>query len=173
MKTPDIDPNYMLIGRVLRPHGVYGEVRVEILTSVPEYFNSERLYLGRRPSALTPYDVEDVRFHQEKVLLKLATIDDRDVADSLRNLWVYMDRQNSIPLEEGEFYLYQLVGMKVITDEGEVLGEVTDTLQTGANDVFVVQSSRGEILIPDIEEVVLSIDGKQGLITVHIVEGLL
>lgn len=173
MKTPDIDPNYMLIGRVLRPHGVRGEIRAEILTSVPDYFDSEQLYLGRRPTQLKPYEVEDVRFHQEKALLKLVGIDDRDVADSLRDLWIYLDRENALPLEEGEFYLYQLIGMNVVTDEGETLGQVTDTLQTGANDVFVVKGARGEILLPDIDGVVLSVDGEQGLITVHLVEGLI
>ncbi len=173
MKTPEIDQNYMLIGRVLRPHGVRGEIRAEILTSVPEYFDAEQLYLGRRPTQLKPYEVEDVRFHQEKALVKFVDIDDREVADGLRDLWVYIDREDALPLEEGEFYLYQLIGMSVVTDEGEALGKVTDTLQTGANDVFVVNGARGEILLPDIEGVVLSVDGEQGLITVHLIEGLI
>lgn len=172
MRMPNIDPNYMLIGRVLRPHGVRGELRVEQFTLVPEYFESEVLYLGRRPSQLAAYEVESTRFHQGKALIKLAGIDDRDEVDKLRQLWVYLDREEAEPLEDGEFYLYQLMGMRVVTDEGEELGKVTDTISTGANDVFVINGPRGEILLPDIEEVVLNIDGEKELITVHLMDGL-
>ena len=168
----DIHPTYMLIGRINRPHGVRGEMRVEPLTNSFEFGTAERVFIGRRPEEAAEYEVEALRLHQGKILLKLAGVDDRNGVEGWQNWFVYAHREDVPPLAEGEFYLHQLVGMAVVTEEGELLGVVRETIQTGANDVFVVEGGRGELLLPDIEEVVLKVDAAERRMTVRLMEGL-
>ncbi len=156
---------------MLRPHGVRGEVRVEILTDYPERLPDHRvLYLGPEPR---PYPVEGVRFHQGVALIKLAGCDDRNAAELLRGQWVQIPVEEAVPLEEDEYYHFQLVGVEVVTDGGETLGRVAEVLDTGANDVYVVRGPRGEVLIPAIEEVVRELDLAARRMVVTILPGLL
>lgn len=170
-------PEYLLLGEVLRPHGIRGELRLRILTDHPDRINDlERVFLGRDPSKpdAKPYEVEHMRMNVEYGLLKLKGIDDRTQADRLRGMMVMIDIAHAVPLEEGEFYLYQLIGVTVQTMQGEVLGTITDVLETGANDVYVVKSpTYGEILIPDTEQTIIDIDIEAGLVKVELPEGLL
>ncbi len=167
------DPNYRQIGRVLRPHGVLGELRIEVFTEETELFDRETLLLGKRVEQLASYEVQALRGHQGKILLKLAGVDDRETADTFRAWEVYVPRTQLPPLAQGEFYLYELLGMRVVTDTGELLGKVTDVLRTGANEVFVVTTAaQKEILIPDVEEVVLAVKRDEQEIIVHLLEGL-
>jgi len=170
-------PRYLLLGEVLRPHGVRGELRVRILTDYPERISAlESVYLAISPydPKVESYKVEGIRFHHEYGLLKLESIDDRDAADLMRQLLVMIDIENAVPLEEGEFYLYQLLGLRVENKAGEVLGTISEVLETGANDVYVVQSPRyGELLIPALETVVLKTDVANGVIVVELPEGLI
>ncbi|MBK8985860.1 MAG: 16S rRNA processing protein RimM [Chloroflexi bacterium] len=156
----------------MKPHGVRGEVRVLPHTDLPERFTwLETVYLGQNNPR--PVAVEAARLHQNLVLLKLAGYDDRDAADSLRGMWLQVPESEAIPLEEGEYFLYQLIGLAVFSDEGEHLGELTQVLETGANNVFVVTKEKQEILLPDIEDVIVDIDFDNGRITAHLLPGLL
>jgi 16S rRNA processing protein RimM len=170
-------PKYLLLGEVLRPHGIRGELRMRILTDHPERIAQlEQVYLGRDPNSadVTPYRVEHMRMHQDYGLLKLAGIDDRDQADMLRQLFVMIDLDHAVPLEEGEFYLYQLIGVNVQTADGQALGTITEVLETGANDVYVVNGSEyGEILIPVLDETIVSTDIAAGVVVVKLPDGLL
>ncbi len=164
------EPAFLVIGRVLRPHGVRGELRVEIHTDYPERFAVyRRLYLGPEH---TFFQLEGHRFHQDKVLLKLAGVDDRNAAGALRGQWVQIAAADAVPLAEGEVYLYQILAMRVLTVDGEDLGEITDIIDTGANAVYVVRGLQGEILIPDIPDVVVQIDVAARQMTVRLIEGL-
>ncbi|MCS7179492.1 MAG: ribosome maturation factor RimM [Anaerolineae bacterium] len=146
----------MTVGRILRPHGVRGEVRMEILTGYPERLSLHRVfYLG--PQA-QPYPVESIRFHQGAALIKLAGCDNRNAAETLRGLLVQIPLEDAVPLEEGEYYYFQVVGLEVFTEAGECLGRVMEVIETGANDVYVVQGPRGEVLIPAVEDVVRELD---------------
>lgn len=166
------EPRFLLIGEISRPHGVRGEVRVVPYTDVPERFTwLETVYLGEDDPQ--PTAVEAARLHQGVILLKLAGVDDRDAAGMLRGLWVQVPESEAIPLEEGEYFLYQLFGLAVYSDDGRHLGELTDVIETGANNVFVVQGAEREILLPDIDDVVLDIDFDNGRLTVHLLPGLL
>jgi 16S rRNA processing protein RimM len=169
------------VGRVLRPHGLGGEIRVEIHTDFPERFALYRqVYLApTRPeggllvaSQGVAYPLEGYRFHQNAVLLKLGGIDDRTQAGTLRDLWVWISAQEAAPLDDGEVLLHQLMYMRVSTTEGEALGQIEDILETGANLVYVVRGPRGEILLPDTDEVVIDIDLDAGQMTVQLIEGL-
>lgn len=175
MSTPYQPPKYILIGRVLKPHGVRGDVLVEAFTEVPERFNSlDTVYLSKKGrKAPQPFTITSARLHSNRLIVKFAGYNHRDQADELRGQLIQIPPEESIPLEEGEFFLFELHGMTVKTEDGEILGEVTEVIQTGANEVFVVNGENGEILIPDTEEVVLNIGRETREITVHIIPGLL
>ncbi len=166
------EPRYLAVGRVLRPHGIRGELRVEILTDYPERVSQlPRLYVGE---GHRPYAVDGVRFHKGAMLLKLAGCDDRNAAEALRGEMLYVALEDAVPLEEGEYYLFQLEGVEVFTEEGERLGEIVEVLATpGANDVYVVHGLRGELLIPAIREVVRSWDLEAGRMVIRPLPGLI
>ena len=116
--------------------------------------------------------VERVRLNQGFAILKLGGCDSRDQAEALRGHYLQIPIEEAIPLADGEFFLYQLIGLQVMTDEGEELGELTEILETGANDVFVVRGTEGELLIPDLPEVIQEIDIESGQILVQLPAGL-
>ncbi len=171
------NPKYLLLGEVLRPHGIRGELRVRLFTDYPERIRQlETVYLGDSPDSSTviPYAVEAIRFHQGYGLLKLTIINDRDAADRMRQLLVMVDLEHAVPLEEGEFYLYELIGLNVITDQDEPLGTITEVLETGANDVYIVDSpTYGEVLIPALADTILKTDIAGGIMVVRLPDGLI
>jgi 16S rRNA processing protein RimM len=170
-------PQFLLLGQVLRPHGVRGEVRVQVLTDYPERISElKTVFLGNDPAqpTATPYEVETARLHQDYVLLKFKNIADRNAADLLRDQYVMIDLPNAVPLEDDEFYLYELIDLTVQTAQGEVLGTIREVFETGANDVYIVDSDRyGELLIPAHDETIVEIDLEAGIVTVQLPEGLL
>ncbi|NBD34838.1 MAG: 16S rRNA processing protein RimM [Chloroflexi bacterium] len=157
MLTQQPEPRYLAVGRVLRPHGIRGELRVQVFTDFPEHLAEiSHVYLGPTYRRMA---IEKVRFHKNRILLKLAGLEDRDAAETFRDQTVYVAMEDAVPLEEEEYYHFQVVGMQVETEDGEALGEVVEVLAPpGANDVFVVHGPRGEILIPAIEDAVREID---------------
>jgi 16S rRNA processing protein RimM len=141
-------------------------------TDLPERFSwLEEIYVGRENPQVVR--VESVRYNQQWVLLKLAGYGNREDAGALRGEWLLIPEDEAIPLEEDEYFLYQLIGLSVLSEEGENLGDITKVIETGANNVFEVQGTRGEILIPDTEEVVREIDLENGRVIIHILPGLL
>lgn len=171
------EPRYLAIGRISRPHGVRGELRAEILTDYPDRLQTvfaqhlRTLYVGK---AHRPFTLTGVRFHQGAMLLTFKECTTRDEADALRGALVEIPLEDAVPLEEDEYYHFELIGMHVETDEGDTLGDIVDVFTApGANDVFVVHGSRGEILIPAIEDVVMSLDVEAGRVVIHPLPGLL
>ncbi|MEW5986462.1 MAG: ribosome maturation factor RimM [Chloroflexota bacterium] len=165
------EPRFLIIGRVARPHGVHGEVSVEPFTDLPERFTwLKTVYVGEINPRPAP--VENARFHQGRILLKLAGYDDREAAESLRFQWLQVPEAEAIPLAEDEFYLYQAIGLVVYNEDGDHLGEVVEILETPANYVFVVNTPAGELLLPHIPEVVREIDFERGRMTVRLLPGL-
>ncbi|HOT91612.1 MAG TPA: ribosome maturation factor RimM [Anaerolineae bacterium] len=172
MSEKQPEPRYLAIGRILRPHGVRGELRAEILTDYPERVaDLHTLYIGKEHR---PYTLKGVRFHQGAMLLTLQECTTRDAAEALRGALVEVSLADAIPLNEGEYYHFQVIGMQVETDTGEVLGRITDVFTApGANDVFVVHGPLGEILIPVIEEAIMDLDVEAGRVLIHVLPGLL
>lgn len=170
-------PRYLLIGEVLRPHGIRGELRMRVLTDFPERIPQlETVFIGTGPddAGIGRYQITHARPHQGYMLLTVDGINDRDQAERLRGLFVMVSIEDAIPLEEGEYYLYQLHGLKVRTEDGQTLGIISEVLETGANDVYVIHSPQyGEILIPVIPETVLKVDIAGGYVLVHLLDGLL
>ena len=175
--SKSLSPQYLLLGEILRPHGIRGELRMRVMTDYPEHITTRELvYLGDDPNANTAkqYQVQHMRMHKGYALLKLKDIDDRNHAELLRNLLVMVHIDDAVPLEDDEVYLYQLIGVTVRTDTGEVLGEISDVLETGANDVYIVQGQTyGEILIPVTDETIIATDIDDGVVIVSLPDGLL
>ena len=166
------EPRFLAVGRVIKPHGVNGEVRVELMTDRPERFGwLKAIYVGERDPRRV--GVVSARQHGEYVLLKLEGYPTRNEAELLRNELLQVPEDEAIPLEEGEYFLHQLLDLTVVTDEGRDLGRLTAVLETGANNVFIIQGPRGEVLVPDIPDVVLEVDVDGGRIVIRPLPGLL
>lgn len=170
-------PRFLLLGEVLRPHGVRGELKIRVLTDYPERIAQlDMVYVGDDPNAdaAVGYRVENMRSQNEYGLLKLRGVDTRDQADTLRQMYVMVALEEAVPLEEGEFYIYQLIGLNVQTHNGQPLGTLTEVLETGANNVYIVDSPQyGEVLIPALDDTILSIDVEAGVMIVKLPEGTL
>ena len=168
-RTPE--PRYLAIARVVKPFGVRGELKLKVLTGFPEKLERlSRVYVGE---SVAPHPVARFRWHGAKLLLQLADVHDRNAAEELRDQLVQIAREDAVPLEPGEFYEHQIVGLSVVTTDGEPLGRVVEVLATGANDVYVVHGPRGEILFPARVEAVRAIDLEAGTMTVTLLSGLL
>ncbi len=163
-------PRFLIIARVLKPWGVRGEIKCEILTEFPDRFASLRtVYVGDDAKS---FSVERAHLHSGSVLLKLQGIDTPEVAEKLRDELVQVAVEDAVELPQGKVYLYQLLGMKVRTVEGQPLGQITDILDTGANDVYVVKDDEREILLPAIPDVIREINLETGEMVVVLIEGL-
>ena len=166
------EPHFLAVGRISRPHGVQGEVRVELLTDHPERFEwLEAIYVGEQNPRLVP--IESVRHHQGVVLLKLAGYPSRTEAELLRGELLQVLEADAVPLAEDEYYLFRLIGVAVYTEDGKHLGRLSEILETGANNVFVVEGEERQYLLPDIRDVVKEIDLESGRMTIHPMPGLL
>lgn len=164
---------YLAVGRVVRAHGLRGEVSVTLLTDFPERFETtEWVYLGNEFEA-TPYRLEKYRWHKQNLLLTLTGVNDRNAAEQLKGQFVQVPIEEAVPLPDGTYYFYQLIGLRVESTEGEFLGAITEVMETGANNVYVVQQEEREILLPAIPDVIKSIDITQGIMVVQVIEGLI
>ncbi|MBX3063600.1 MAG: 16S rRNA processing protein RimM [Anaerolineae bacterium] len=176
-------PKYLQIAKVLKPHGIRGDVRVQVLTGYPErMIDLEKVFIGPAPESyraskqdLSRYQItRAARDKNNQWLIHLKGIDDRDAAEPLRDMYVFVAIEDAVPLEENEYYLFQLVGLQVQTTEGEALGKLTDVMETGANDVFIVKGEAyGEVLIPVIDGVIQNVDLEAQIVTVALPDGLL
>ena len=171
------EPRYLAVGQVIGVHGVHGELKVQILTDDPHRFGRlERVFVGPDGTEPLRYGLEHYRLHQKWLLLKLEGVDDREGAAALRGQLVVIPMEEAIPLEEGEYYEHQIIGLQAWTADGTHLGEVVEILYSPANDVYVVQGISPlprEILIPAIAGVVQKVDLEAGQLIVELPEGLL
>ena len=178
-EKPKSGPQFLILARVLRPHGVRGDLRVQVITSFPERMSRlDVVYVGADPAEprrLTEQRVTWARRHKnDQWLIHLDGIEDREAADIFRSQYVCVSLADAVPLEDDEIYLFQVIGLDVRTVEGETLGRVIDIIETGANDVYVIRGeSYGEILIPAIDSVILNISVETGAMTVRLPAGLL
>lgn len=172
-------PQYLILGQILRPHGIRGELKMRVATDYPERLLDGNLtiFLGtssNQTDDLQPYQLRSARFHKDNLLLTVSDIETRNDAEQLRGQTVFIDIEHAIPLDNDELYLYQLIGLSVETEANEPLGQVHDVIETGANDVYVIRGERfGELLIPIHDETLINIDIEQGIITVKLPDGLL
>lgn len=163
--------DFLVIGRVLGPHGVRGAVKVEIITDFPERFRRLRwVYVGDEHTRVA---VKSARRAHASVILQLAGYTSPEEAGRLRGQYLSIPASEAVPLPEGRYYWHQIVGLAVETVQGEQLGRVTEILETGANDVYLVRGDRGELLIPAIADVIKEVDLSAGRLIVAPLPGLL
>ena len=166
------EPDFVLVGTLRRPHGLRGEAQVSSETDFPERLQPGlKLFLGPEH---TPVTIRTQRPVDGGLLLSFEEFPDRNALEHLRNAPLFSRVQDSPPLPPGRYYRHQLMGLSVVSDAGEELGTLTQVLETGANDVYVVRSQRyGEVLLPAIREVILEVDLANKRMQVHLLPGLL
>ena len=161
------------IGQIVNTFGIKGELKVVPFTNdITRFDDLKKVYVKiRKESKL--YKVENARYHKNRVLLKLENINNPEDAEMLRNAFLEIDREDAIPLEEGTYFIADLIGLEVYTDEGNLLGKVDDIYNAGANDIYVVKDELGkQILLPGIEEVIKEVKLDDRII-VHLIPGLI
>jgi 16S rRNA processing protein RimM len=169
--SPIGEPVYLTVGFLRRPHGLQGEIIMDLHTDFPDRMKSGRkLLVGEEHQPMT---LTSVRPHQLGLLVKFKGIETPDDAGKFRNQWVFIKAQDAPPLPEGQIYQHELFGFKVLDENEVLLGELVEILETGANDVYVVRDESGkEILLPAIPSVILDLDTGHRLMRVHLLEGL-
>ena len=168
LSSPSAADNRIVIGKAGAPHGIRGELRVIPLTDFPERFEElKKVYVGDEL-----LDVASVKYHKQFVILKFKQYPSREEVANLTGSLLYVDKKDAMPLEEGEYYTFDIIGLEVFDMDGISQGFVTDVLKTGANDVYVA-SKKGEakqLMIPALKAVVKEINIKEGRMVVDMPE---
>lgn len=162
------------IGQIVNTFGIKGYVKVVPYVDDIERYNELKKVYVKTKNEIKEYEVEDVKYQKSMVLLKLKGVERVEEAEKLRNSFLEVDRENAIELEEGEYFIADLIGIPVITEEGKELGKLEDIYNRGSSDIYVVKDELGkQILLPAIEEVIKEINIEDNKIVVHIIEGLI
>ena len=164
---------YFEIGQIVNTSGLKGILKIKPFTDDIKKFSNLKTIYRKTKSGLTDFKIEQVRYVKNMVMLKLAGIDTVEEAEKYRNLYIKILRDQEEELEEGSYYVVDILGCKVNTDANQELGKIVDVFQTGSNDVYVVKDEQGkQILLPAIKQVIKNVDIKNKIITVHLLEGL-
>jgi 16S rRNA processing protein RimM len=165
-----------LIGKVLRPQGIKGEVKVIPVSPRPERFEKLKKVFLKQDNIQT-YTIEKVRLAGESsrfVYIKFKEITTRTAAESLRDAEILIEQGDLIQLQENEYFIHDLIGCRVVSEQGAYIGEIVDVWQLSSNDIYVLQAESGkEILIPAIRDVVKKVIPEAKQVIIHLLEGLL
>lgn len=161
-------------GVITTTHGIHGEVKVFPTTDDVHRFedlDSVLLDTGREYMEL---EIENVKYFKQYAILKFKGIDNINDIEKYKGRSLYVTRDQAIPLEEDEYYIADLIGLDIYLENGEKFGVLKDVMETGANDVYIVETEEGkEVLIPAIHECVLDIDVEENRMEIHLMDGLL
>ncbi len=164
---------YFEIGQIVNTFGVKGELKVVPYTDDIERFEELNSIYVVKNKQLIEYEIEQIKYHKNMIILKLKNVNDMNTAEKLKGCYIRIHRKDARELPEGTYFIADIIGSQVITDDGKILGIVDDIYNTGAKDIFVVKDEMGkQILLPHIEEVILNIDVEKQIVTVHLLEGL-
>ncbi len=166
--------SYLRVGVIASTHGLKGEVKVFPTTDNPERFRDLKQVILDTGDEYKSLHVAGVKFFKNQVILKFREFQDINEIEQYKGKDLLVTRDQAVPLEENENFITDLIDMEVYTDEDKRLGILRDVLQTGANDVYVVETEEGkEVLLPAIPSCILKVDVERARMTVHILEGLL
>ena len=161
------------VGVITTTHGVRGEVKVFPTTDDPARFKKLKNVVLDTGKELVDLEVAGVKFFKNMVIVKFKGIDNINDVEKYRKKSLYVTRENAVKLKKDEYFIADLIGMKVSTDEGEELGTLSDVMQTGANDVYVIsKEGADDILLPAIKDCVKQVDIEGGTMQVHLLDGL-
>jgi 16S rRNA processing protein RimM len=169
--SPNGEPVYLVVGFLRRPHGLKGEIIMDLHTDFPERLRSGRkLFVGEEHKPVT---LVSARPHAKGMLIKFKGVETPEDAGQFRNHWVYVKASDVPALPEGQIYQHELFGFEVVDENDVSLGKLVEIIETGANDVYVVKNDSGrEILLPAIPSVILNLDPARRFMRVHLLEGL-
>ena len=161
------------VGVITSTHGERGEVKVFPTTDDPARFKKLKQVILDTGKEDMELEITGVKFFKNMVILKFKGIDDMDTANKYRQKSLYVTRENAVKLEKNEYFIADLIGLAVSSEEGEDLGFINDVLQTGANDVYVIKKTGEEdLLLPAIKDCVKEVDIEGGKMVVHVLPGL-
>ena len=162
------------VGAIASVHGIKGEVKVFPTTDEPTKFKKLKSVILKTEKEEREIALQSVRFFKNMVIVKFQGIESPEDAQKYRGATLWIAREQAVPLRENEYYRADLIGLTVVTEDGEELGILTDVLETGANDVYeVTLSDKKTALFPAIRECIKEVDAEKGYIKVHVMEGLL
>lgn len=166
------EPVFLAVGKLHRAHGLHGEIIMEVLTDFPERLKvGVTLFVGKDHQTVR---LKSRRWHNQNLLVSFDDYSNPEAISIFVNQLVQVRAEDRPPLPEGEYYHHQLLGLQVVDEDGNQLGRLKQILETGANDVYIVQPEQGkEILLPAIDSVLQTIDLAHGQIIVHLLPGLL
>lgn len=164
---------YFEVGQIVNTFGIKGFLKVKPFTDDVSRFEELKTVYICKKDGMKQVEIEEVKYHKDMVLLKVKGIEDKTQAEMVKGLFLKIDRKDAKKLPKDTYFIADLLGLEVYTDEGELLGRVEDIFPTGANDVYVVKDELGkQILLPSIKEVLKEIDLEKEKIIVHLIEGL-
>ena len=162
------------VGVIASTHGIRGEVKVFPTTDDPGRYEKLKKVALDTGKELRELNVQGVKFFKQFVIVKFEGIDNINDIEMYKKCALFVDREDAVPLDEDEYFIADMLGMDVLTEDGGLLGELKDVIGTGANDVYVVASEEyGEVLIPAIKECILNVDIKNRKMSVHLLDGLI
>ena len=165
---------YLEIGQIVNTFGIKGQVKVVPFTDdITQFDTLKQIYIEKRKN-LELFEIEKSKDHKNMIILKLKGIDTPEQAESLRNCYIKINRKDARKLPEGTYFIVDLIGLDVYTDEEKLLGTLEDIYNAGSSDIYVVRTSEGkQILLPAIKDVIKNVDLEGGKITVHLIPGLI
>ena len=163
---------FTAIGKITSTHGIKGDVKIYPLTDDPDrFFKLEKLFVGEIKELVIP---QEVKLHKGMVLLRFKGMEDINQAIRYRNQYVYVLDEDRVKLPDGRYFISDLLGCEVIDTSGNMIGNITDVLQSAANDVYVIHDGKGkEFLIPAVEKFVVSVDITNKKVVVDPIEGMI
>lgn len=163
------------IAKAVKPFGVKGEIKIELMTDFPERFKAlRRVYLVSPAAKETACEVKSVRKDAGGSLyLLLSGYDSPEKAKELNGWFIKVPQEEAVPLPEGSYYHFELIGMEVFSESGEKLGKIVDVFETCSNDVYVMRQGRKETYIPATKEIIKQVDRKQKRMVIHLMDGLM
>ncbi|MBR3511714.1 MAG: 16S rRNA processing protein RimM [Clostridia bacterium] len=165
---------YLELGQIVNVRGLKGEVKVNSFTDDNTKFERlPKVFIKRNKGDIEERKIEKVSYNKNQVIIKFVGINTIDEAEKLRNSFILVDRDDLGSLPEGVYYIADLIGLDVFTEEGELLGKVDDIYNTGANDIYVIKDDLGkQRLLPGIKDVIKEVNIEEGKIIVNLIEGL-
>ena len=165
---------YLELGQIVNTFGIKGQVKVKPFTQDIKRFEELKEIYVEKKNELKLFIIEKVNYNKNMVILKLKGIENMEEAEKLRNSYLKVDRNELEELPEGTYYITDLIGLDVYTDENKLLGKIDYIYNAGSSDIYVVKDEKGkEILLPGIDEVLKQVDLENKKIIVHIIDGLI
>ena len=161
------------VGVITSTHGIRGEVKVFPTTDDPKRFKKLKQVILDTGKEKRDLEVESVKFFKQFVILKFKGIDNINEVERYKRCPLLVTRDHAVPLQEDEYFIADMIGMQVVTEDGALFGTLKDVIETGANDVYIIESSdHGEVLVPAIKVCILDINIEEQKMQIHLMDGL-